>query len=754
MDKYETLEQVGKGSFGAVTKIKRKSDGKILVWKEISYGKMREKEKQQLVSEVNILRELRHPHIVKYYDRIVDKANAKIYIVMEYCEKGDLGQLIKKSKRENDFLPEDLIWKMFSQILLALQACHNREGGKILHRDIKPGNILLDSNLNTKIGDFGLSKMMGENSIYAETRVGTPYYMSPEQISDLRYNEKSDIWSAGCLLYEMVSLNPPFQAKSHAELASKISKGKVDRIPSRYSEDLQKVLDWMMALDYNLRPKVDEILNLPQVSLRLREKKLKDETQRIKEFEAKLKDRLEKANLVKNELYKKEKDILSREEICYNTKKIPNHPNRNEITLDCGDVINIEGKGRVLDKNCEYKDHFENNGVLKNHRDEFNQKLQKENSYEKIKQDKNFYKNPADGEKNENMSKDLYKPSANFIKIERNYENIKKIPERNDEVFVSDKENYYNLKNIPKVLKTEKSFENLVQEGLERIKRDETFLKAKENPKKVPDRVPKIPDPKLSPNPTQQKPEIPKSRISPTTHKNSPTLYTKSPNTQKIEKILDRDSPYLNQRPDKKDQNSTKKNDINLYQRNKSPPNPFYRKQSPLPSGITDKKDLYSDKKTSPYRYSPVLQSNEKQNLFNRPKENSPQYNNPTRYNQIPDKYHNQEYRRLSPDIRNQYLLRYEYPNLRHVVRYNSAERKVQSRNNIFSDQDSPQLNKDFSDLKPIQRPRTMETHNREYRKSPQNFEYLWNEYKDEEVKRNRYSVKPPLREIKNVYNY
>ena len=109
MEKYEVLEHVGKGSFGAVTKIRRKNDNKILVWKEISYGKMKEKEKQQLVSEVNILRELRHTHIVKYYDRIIDKVNSKIFIVMEYCERGDLGQVIKKCKRENDFLSEDVI---------------------------------------------------------------------------------------------------------------------------------------------------------------------------------------------------------------------------------------------------------------------------------------------------------------------------------------------------------------------------------------------------------------------------------------------------------------------------------------------------------------------------------------------------------------------------------------------------------------------------------------------------------------------
>lgn len=80
---------------------------------------------------------------------------------------------------------------------MALHECHRRKTGKILHRDIKPGNLFLDSSNNIKLGDFGLSRIMGKESLYAYTNVGTPYYMSPEQISEQKYNEKSDIWSAG-----------------------------------------------------------------------------------------------------------------------------------------------------------------------------------------------------------------------------------------------------------------------------------------------------------------------------------------------------------------------------------------------------------------------------------------------------------------------------------------------------------------------------------------------------------------------------
>lgn len=185
------------GSFGAVSKIRRKSDGKILCWKELEYGKMKEKEKQQIVAEVNILRELKHSNIVRYYDRIIDKAKAKIYIVMEFCENGDIAKLIKNCKRKKEYILEEIVWKILSQMAYALYDCHKRKGGKILHRDLKPGNVFLDKNNNVKIGDFGLSRVMGQESIYAYTRVGTPYYMSPEQVNAKKYDDKSDIWSLG-----------------------------------------------------------------------------------------------------------------------------------------------------------------------------------------------------------------------------------------------------------------------------------------------------------------------------------------------------------------------------------------------------------------------------------------------------------------------------------------------------------------------------------------------------------------------------
>lgn len=209
--------------------------------------------------QVNILRELKHPFIVRYYDRIIDKAATRLYIVMEFCEGGDLGAIIKNAKKTNQSVDEEFIWKVFAQLLLALKDCHRHKdlSGKakpILHRDLKPGNIFLDGSQNIKIGDFGLAKELSSQSTFATTNVGTPFYMSPEMISEQKYNEKSDIWALGCLLYEMASLAPPFEAANAVSLAVKINSGRFNRVPQKYSEDLHRAIRWMLQTDVSIEP--------------------------------------------------------------------------------------------------------------------------------------------------------------------------------------------------------------------------------------------------------------------------------------------------------------------------------------------------------------------------------------------------------------------------------------------------------------------------------------------------------------------
>lgn len=257
LEDFEILSTIGSGSHGTVRKVRRRQDGQVLVWKELNYGAMSEAEKQGLVLEVNLLRELRHPYIVKFLHHVVDKRSTTLYILMEHCPGGDLKRLISKCRQTSTFLEEGFIWRILKQVCEALKVCHTRQlqkGRVILHRDIKPANVFLDANGDVKLGDFGLARTLNSEASFATTFVGTPYYMSPEVINGQEYNEMSDMWSLGCLIYELCALHPPFQATTHKQLAAKIRDGRYERIPIQYSNDLHEMIGLLLTYEDFLRP--------------------------------------------------------------------------------------------------------------------------------------------------------------------------------------------------------------------------------------------------------------------------------------------------------------------------------------------------------------------------------------------------------------------------------------------------------------------------------------------------------------------
>ena len=117
-------------------------------------------------------------------------------------------------------LKEDVIWKLFIKICIGLGYLHKK---KVLHRDLKSLNIFLTKGLDVKIGDLGVAKSLTQSG-FAKTFIGTPYYLSPEICEEKPYNEKSDVWALGCILYEMCTYNHPFEAKTQAGLILKITK--------------------------------------------------------------------------------------------------------------------------------------------------------------------------------------------------------------------------------------------------------------------------------------------------------------------------------------------------------------------------------------------------------------------------------------------------------------------------------------------------------------------------------------------------
>ena len=121
-------------------------------------------------------------------------------------------------------------------------------------------NIFLTKDDKVRIGDLGVAKKLNSENSFAHTFVGTPYYLSPEMCEEKPYNEKSDIWSLGCILYEMLTFNHPFNAKNPAALCLKILTSKYDPIPREYSCDIKKIVELLLEKDYLKRPSIFEII--------------------------------------------------------------------------------------------------------------------------------------------------------------------------------------------------------------------------------------------------------------------------------------------------------------------------------------------------------------------------------------------------------------------------------------------------------------------------------------------------------------
>ena len=149
---------------------------------------------------------------------------------MEIANGGDLDAKITQAKGLKSFVKEDKIWHIFKQMVEGLVALHNN---KIVHRDIKCANIFLSKEGGVKLGDMNVSKIAKAGVM--QTQTGTPYYCPPEVWKDKPYNEKCDIWSLGCVIYELTSLKPPFLAKNMQELYSKVTAGKYPAIPKHFS---------------------------------------------------------------------------------------------------------------------------------------------------------------------------------------------------------------------------------------------------------------------------------------------------------------------------------------------------------------------------------------------------------------------------------------------------------------------------------------------------------------------------------------
>ena len=256
---YIIKERLGVGAFGIVYKVLKQTNNNIYVIKQVPLFGLSPKQISDVKLEAKILSSIKSIFIVRYYDSFEE--NNYLNIVMEYCDGGDLNQFIEKNKELNKLLDEELIWKFFLKITIGLATLHK---SKILHRDLKSLNIFLTKELDIKIGDFGVAKILTQTG-FAKTIIGTPYYLSPELCDEQPYNDKSDVWALGCILYELCTFNHPFNAKCQASLILKILQNTPEPINKDYSENLQKLINIILDKNHLTRPSCSDILNMPFV---------------------------------------------------------------------------------------------------------------------------------------------------------------------------------------------------------------------------------------------------------------------------------------------------------------------------------------------------------------------------------------------------------------------------------------------------------------------------------------------------------
>jgi NIMA (never in mitosis gene a)-related kinase len=257
---YQIIKKIGEGSYAKIYKVKKDNSDTLYVLKNIPVSEEDYSSMNEILNESSILSHCDNVYIIKYYDSFF--YNGTFNIITEFCPYGDLFGYIKFYKVRGSRIEEKIIWIIFIQLSLGLGYLHHK---KILHRDIKTKNIFIKNNLTVKIGDFGIAKILSSTSSYAHTFIGTPYYISPELCKDQPYNDKSDVWALGCVLYELCTLNHPFEGGTQVEIYEKILTQKFKSINPEYSSELKKMIDLLLEKDERKRPKMKDILKMKSV---------------------------------------------------------------------------------------------------------------------------------------------------------------------------------------------------------------------------------------------------------------------------------------------------------------------------------------------------------------------------------------------------------------------------------------------------------------------------------------------------------
>ena len=350
LNDFEIIKQIGSGAFSTVSLVKRKKDNTIYALKRVELSKMKQNEKDNSLNEIRLLASVNHVNIIAYKESFYEESSNTLNIILEYADGGDLQSKISAHKNIKKYFNEKTIWSIFIQMVYGIRELHNRN---IIHRDLKSANIFLMKNGICKLGDLNVSKEAKAGLL--KTQTGTPYFASPEVWGGKPYGLKSDIWSLGCILYQMTTLKMPFQGNNFKEVYHNVSKCKYQPLPKIYSNELDLIINKLLQIDPEKRPNCQQILDDPIIIEKIKylfntniyndinneEKKEIDESNDI----------IEKIN---NDLKKEKNNKIS--------KKF-NHTSRLLKTLKCNKNDDIND---LLPKNNNYKI-YNNYRIFKNY---------------------------------------------------------------------------------------------------------------------------------------------------------------------------------------------------------------------------------------------------------------------------------------------------------------------------------------------------------------------------------------------------
>ena len=317
-DFYEELNILGEGTYGTVKKVRHKITKVIRAMKIIDKNKISFVGENSLINEINIVKSLDHPNIMKVYEFF--KKDNYLYIISELLSGGELLEKINDS----GYLSEEVSSFIMKQIFSAVDFCHQKG---ILHRDLKPENILIESEAEAKkefftikIIDFGTSgKLKDEGNDIIQDMVGTPLYVAPEILGNEKYDNKCDMWSCGVIMYMMLSGKAPFNGENEEEIYQCIKKGKYNFDSERWdeiSDDAKDLINHLLTYDPNKRFSAKKALNHPWIikyrrNIKINKEKLNEVVINFKNYSANLKlQQLTLIYIVHNLIPKKDCEFL------------------------------------------------------------------------------------------------------------------------------------------------------------------------------------------------------------------------------------------------------------------------------------------------------------------------------------------------------------------------------------------------------------------------------------------------------------